>query len=311
MSTVTVVTAVLNEQAGIGVLLGALAAQSRRPDEVIIADGGSSDGTLNVIHSLSASLPYPVRVIHVPGKIAAARNAAIEEASGDTIAVTDGDCVPGANWLRDLTQPIDQRRARAAAGAYAADAHAPLERAIATFTWVPLSESTTRFLPSHRSVAFERSLWREIGGYNTVIDSGEDTLFDVRIEQICGFEYVPSASVMWKPRNSVRKALRQQIFYGGGDGQARIQIAYHLSIAVFVLLEMCIFTPVPFLRYAGIAAYLAALAYFARKHFKLFGRLFPDIVSVAGLLVLLPAARLVGFAIGMCGGSVRAMLLRS
>lgn len=311
MREISIVTAALNEEAAIANLLTALAQQSRLPDEVIVADGGSTDGTADIIAALSKTLPFRVRVLHVPGKIAAGRNAAIEAAQGDIIAVTDADCVPGKDWLRDLTAPIVEGRARAAAGGYTADARTSLERAIATFTWVPLSETSTRFLPSHRSVAYERSLWREIGGYDVGIDSGEDTLFDVQVEKACGFAYVPSATVLWKPRSSVRKALRQQIFYGGGDGQARIQVPYHLTIAAFLALELGVFTPLPAWRYAGILAYAAGLAYFARKHHKLFGRLYPDLLPVAELLVLLPAARLAGFCIGLCGVSVRAMLLRS
>lgn len=311
MNGISIVTAALNEEAAIANLLRALAAQSRLPDEVLIADGGSTDGTLDVINALAKTLPFRVRVLEVPGKIAAGRNAAIEAADGEIIAVTDADCVPAGNWLHDLTTPILEGRARAAAGGYQADARTALERAIATFTWVPLSDESTRFLPSHRSVAYERDLWREIGGYDTEIDSGEDTLFDVQVEKACGFAYVPSATVLWKPRSSVRKALRQQIFYGGGDGQARIQVPYHATIAAFIALEAGIFAPLPALRYAGILAYAAGLTYFARKHYKLFGRLFPDLLSIAELLVLLPAARLAGFCIGLCGGSVRAMLLRS
>lgn len=311
MKTVAIVTAVLNEEAAVNVLFEALAQQSRPPDEVIVADGGSTDGTLEAIRLQASRVPFLVRVLSVSGKIAAGRNAAIEAAQSEIIAVTDGDCVPGAHWLSDLTAPIESGTARAAAGGYVADAKSPLERAIATFTWVPLDESNTTFLPSHRSVAFERALWREIGGYDAQIDSGEDTLFDLRIEQTCGFARVPSATVVWKPRNSIAKAIRQQFYYGGGDGQARIQRRYHAAIAAFVLLELGMLAPFGWARIAGALSYGAGLLHFVRKHRKLFGCTWPDIAPLAVLLTVLPAARLAGFAVGACGGSVRAMLHRS
>ncbi|HRI55746.1 MAG TPA: glycosyltransferase, partial [Anaerolineae bacterium] len=48
---VSVICTVLNEAEAVGRLLDSLAAQSRPPDEVIIVDGGSSDGTPAVVMS--------------------------------------------------------------------------------------------------------------------------------------------------------------------------------------------------------------------------------------------------------------------
>ncbi len=42
---VSVIATVLNEAGSIDLLLDSLAGQTRPPDEVVIVDGGSSDGT--------------------------------------------------------------------------------------------------------------------------------------------------------------------------------------------------------------------------------------------------------------------------
>ncbi len=46
---VSVIATVYNEQGSILRLLDSLAAQTRPPDEVVICDGGSSDGTADLV----------------------------------------------------------------------------------------------------------------------------------------------------------------------------------------------------------------------------------------------------------------------
>lgn len=305
---VSVVIAVLNEAAAVSALLEALRAQTVHPDEVLFADGGSTDETRSAIARSASSLPFPVRVLHVPGKIATGRNAAIEAAAHPFIAVTDADCTPSALWIESLRDRFAEG-ARAVAGAYRADARTSLQRAIGTFTWVPLPDNPDRCLPSHRSVGYERALWREIGGYNESIDSGEDTLFDLEVRKRCGFSLAPAAVVTWAPRKTLRSAIRQQVFYGGGDGNARSQLAYHAAIAAFIAAECCTF--VPSVRLAGAVVFAAAFFYFLRKHVLLFRTLFPDALFVALLTIVLPVARLAGFVLGVNGISVRRLLLRS
>jgi hypothetical protein len=157
-----------------------------------------------------------------------------------------------------------------------------------------------------------RSVWQQIGGYNEAIDSGEDTSFDLEVERRFPYAAAPRAQVAWQPRRSLKKAAWQQIFYGAGDGQARIQLAYHAAIAAFVAAEAAMISATaPAVRAAGALAVLCAVVYFAIKHLRLFGRIFPDIAYVALLMLVLPGARLFGFAVGLFGGSVRGILNRS
>ena len=56
---VTVISTVLNEGEAIRRLLDSLLAQTRRPDEVVIVDGGSRDSTVAVIQEYAGRLPLP------------------------------------------------------------------------------------------------------------------------------------------------------------------------------------------------------------------------------------------------------------
>jgi len=84
---VSVVSTVLNEAGSLPRLLDSLAAQTQPPDEVVVCDGGSTDGTLPL---LEAESRLSLRVVRRPGaNISQGRNAAIEAATGEVIAVTD------------------------------------------------------------------------------------------------------------------------------------------------------------------------------------------------------------------------------
>ena len=78
---VSLVCTVLNEVNTVGDLMHSIAAQTVRPREVIIVDGGSRDGTQLHIEWWHGRLGCPLRLIEQPGaNIAAGRNAGIAAA---------------------------------------------------------------------------------------------------------------------------------------------------------------------------------------------------------------------------------------
>src|SRR5437867_2014241 len=83
--------------------LDSIRAQSRQPDEVIVVDGGSSDGTWEALQRADGLL-----AISEPGaNIARGRNVAVRAATHDVIAVTDADCVLDPDWLANIVGPIE------------------------------------------------------------------------------------------------------------------------------------------------------------------------------------------------------------
>jgi glycosyltransferase involved in cell wall biosynthesis len=82
-------------------VLDALAAQTRPPDEVVIADGGSRDSTLAILREYDEAGRLPLRVIEAPGaNIAQGRNAAIRAASGEIIVSTDAGVHCEPDWWK-------------------------------------------------------------------------------------------------------------------------------------------------------------------------------------------------------------------
>lgn len=102
---ISVIIPVYNEEKEISALLDSLMKLNWSPDrlEIICVDNNSTDRSLEILRS------YPVTVLEepTPGPYAA-RNAAIRQAKGDFIALTDADCIVSPNWLMELWQAFDR-----------------------------------------------------------------------------------------------------------------------------------------------------------------------------------------------------------
>ena len=217
---VSVVVTVLNEAESLSRMLDSLAAQAHAPDEVVICDGGSTDGTLAL---LEAEARLPLRVIQRPGaNISQGRNAAIEAATGDVIAVADAGAWLGPRWLQTIVAPFEDAGTQAVAGFFLPDPHTVFETALGATVLPELREiHPARFLPSSRSVAFRKAAWKTVGGYPEWLDYCEDLIFDLRLQKFVGpFVFTPEALVCFRPRPNLRAFFVQYYRYARGDGKA-------------------------------------------------------------------------------------------
>lgn len=233
---VSVIVTVFNERTSIERLLDSLAAQTRAPDEVIISDGGSTDGTpefiLSYVRRHPEWLPH-LHLLETPGaNISRGRNLAIAAAQGPLLAVTDAGVRLEPTWLEMLCAPWEGTSGPAgagplaAAGFFVADARGVFQTAMAA-TVLPLLEDVQpdRFLPSSRSVAFTKEAWLRAGGYPEWLDYCEDLILDFNInaqrpQQPTAFVWRPSAVVHFRPRESPGKFWTQYYRYARGDGKA-------------------------------------------------------------------------------------------
>jgi succinoglycan biosynthesis protein ExoA len=231
---VTLVMTVLNDAPGTRDVLDSLAAQSRKPDEIIIVDGGSTDGTLEVITD-AATQNQAVRLLRAPGaNIARGRNLGIAAATGELIVLTDSGCRLHPDWLARITAPFDADPATEFVGGfYRIDPHTLLEAVVGLITLRgtldPIAPDT--FNASCRSMAFTRSLWRRAGGFPEWLYTAEDTLFDHKVRRLrARSHFAADAVVFWRPRTTWAATYRQ--FRGYATGMAQIgqglrDVLYH------------------------------------------------------------------------------------
>jgi GT2 family glycosyltransferase len=107
LRTVSVIVPTWDRAASVERCVRALAAQSRAPEEILVAtrheDKASRDAAAAVPLPEGTRLVLPVTT--VPGVIAAMA-AALDVATGDVIALTDDDAEPGADWIERLVAAL-------------------------------------------------------------------------------------------------------------------------------------------------------------------------------------------------------------
>ena len=108
---VSLITTVRNEAAQADALINAILEQTRQPDEWIVADGGSTDGTAAQFRAIPLC-----SVLEEQCNRARGRNLAIRRANGAIIAVTDAGCLPSPTWLEHMVARVDAKERRIAAG---------------------------------------------------------------------------------------------------------------------------------------------------------------------------------------------------
>jgi glycosyltransferase involved in cell wall biosynthesis len=297
--TALIVT-VLNEAASIDGLLAGVAAQTRPPDEVVIADGGSTDGTWQRLVTWSPRLP--LRLVRVPGaSIAAGRNAAINACSAELLAVTDAGVRLEPDWLANLLARL-RPEIDVVAGFFVPDPQTTFEVAMGATVLPSLQDVRAEtFLPSSRSVLVRRRAWQQVGGYPAWLDYGEDLVFDLALRRAgYGFAFASDAIVRFRPRSSLRAFFVQYLHYARGDGKANLWPRRHAIRYLTYLLAPWLLVRGGWLG-RGLV-FLGGLAYVRRPYERLIPAaacLGPLQAFGAGMLV--PVIRLVGDVAKMIG----------
>ena len=296
---------VLNEADNLAALFASVEAQTRRPDEIVVVDGGSTDGTVEVARAWQAR-GLPITLLLRPGaNISAGRNAAIREAGAPLIAVTDAGVRLEPGWLSALTRPFDEPDPPAVvAGFFQSDPRTTFEAALGATTLPNVAEvRPERFYPSSRSVAFTRRAWERVGGYPEWLDYCEDLLFDFALEDAgCRRAWAPEAVVHFRPRPSARAYYRQYYRYARGDGTADLWRKRHaIRYATYLGLPLGLLAARRWPLLLGPLA-LAVAVYVRRPCLRLWptlgGMSWPDrLVALAWV----PALRLIGDVAKMAG----------
>ncbi|MFN2595267.1 MAG: glycosyltransferase [Actinomycetota bacterium] len=235
-ASISVIVPVLNEEKSIASLLDALTDQLLAGDEVVVVDGGSTDGTATI----AAQKGDPVRVLSAPGtNISQARNAGVLAAANDVIACTDAGCSPGSMWLDSLRSCVTSEPAPdLVTGIYEVSAGTPFEAAMAAACypdpdarqpsgWASVygrlfGRTFDSAFPTGRSMAFTKRAWSRVGGFPEDLETAEDVTFGRSIAQAgLGAVLCPEARVVWRQRPTFGSTARMYFRYGSGGGRSQ------------------------------------------------------------------------------------------
>lgn len=245
MATVTVVITILNEEHSLPSLFKSLEKQVRKPDEVIVVDGGSHDVSTQLLAAWHPK--FPVKWLVKRGNRAEGRNAGIEKSRSSMIAITDAGCRPEKTWLKEIVRPLGSGTAEVVAGYYRAQAETPFEQAAAAYMLVmPEMVDETNFLPATRSMAMLKSSWKKAGKFPSVYAHNEDYVFAHALRKTgVKMEFARKAVVNWTPPQTWGRFLHQVGRFAYGDAQAGILrpkvVSIFLRWAILILAGLASF----------------------------------------------------------------------
>lgn len=224
----SVVIPCLNEAYRLPGLLNALAAQTRPPNEIILVDGGSSDGTPELTRQWAQRHPaLTVRLLHNPHRhIPHALNLGITAAKGEVIVRLDGHALPTSDYLEGCVRVLQETGAALVGGAWVVRPGAPgaVAEAIALAVSSPLGAGDALYrLPGAQAQAvdtvpfgcFRRELWQRLGGYNESLLTNEDYEFATRVRRSGGrIWFDPRLQCEYFARSTFAELARQYWRYG-------------------------------------------------------------------------------------------------
>jgi len=203
--------------------------------EVIVVDGHSTDGTVEIAER------YGCRVVYEDvGTIGGARNIGVEHSRGDYIVFTDADCVVDRDWLKNLIREFkDERIASVGGPNITPEDDTEFAKCVGVVLGF-LSKPGARYAFNTGKVieiyhnptcnsAYRKTVFQEVGGFNPKLITCDDEELDYRIRKR-GYRilFTPYARVYHYRRPTWKRFAKMAWSYGIGRGQV---IKLHKELA--------------------------------------------------------------------------------
>jgi len=224
----SLVTTVFNERKRLDQTIADIENQVLKPDEILIADAGSNDGTLERIRQWKQESKIDIVVFVLQAcNIAEGRNEAIRRAKNELIVSTDFGCRYKPEWLQSMVLPFNDEEIQVVGGAFEI-IHEEVKTPAARADYIlqngyPVAMDQY-FSASSRSIAYYRSVWEKVGGYLEWLTlAADDTIF-WRMIKANKFRYqlVNEPNVFWLRHKTFKAFAKEAFRYGLGDGESMI-----------------------------------------------------------------------------------------
>lgn len=248
---ISLVSTIFNDRNGLNTFFEAMGSQTRMPDEIVIVDAGSNDGTWELLQAESrrSDRPWKMKVIQETRcNVARGRNLAIEAASGDLIVSTDIGCDWDIQWLEELVNPLEADSSIEQVNGSWAVRREELSSPWALTEWALKGDQKLEAGPeshcSSRSIAYRRNVWKALGRYPEDLTlAGDDAVYDY-LSLAAGVKRAgaPKVRCYWHRHNSLKGFYKEAFRYGLGDGEAGIRKNDFLLIGGRMLMEASFLT---------------------------------------------------------------------
>ena len=223
-----IVVPTLNEARHIGDLLSALLVEAQALDAtIVVADGGSTDGTTDIVAQRALETPR-IQLIHNPRRIQSAAINLVVAQFGDTadyLIRIDAHGAYPPDYCRKLVAEATERAVASVVVPMTTVGIAAFQRAVATAqnSAIGTGGSAHRTGKAHGPVdhghhALMRiDAFRGVGGYDQTFPFNEDAELDYRLRQAGGTIWLTDRTGMtYYPRSTAAGLFRQYFGYGGG-----------------------------------------------------------------------------------------------
>ncbi len=326
--SISTITPMRDELASVEHFVADLAAQDFAGElQVLVADGGSEDGSVERLRSAAAAASLPLEILDNPaGWVSPGLNACIGRATGDLIVRLDCHSRYPPHYLRRCAELAEQTGAWNVGGRVEPSGETAMERAVACamdspfggIGWTRLGGTEPVEIDTVTFGAFRPVAFRAAGLFDEEMVRNQDDELNLRIREAGGRIVLdPMLTVRYRPRGSLARVWRQ--YYEYGFWKVRVMLK-HRAIATlrsmaplaFLLMIVALAIAAPFsaigltLLLAVLALYLIGALAFALRSVRAQGEplsLVPRVMSV------FPAFHF-GYGFGMARGWLAAAASR-
>jgi glycosyltransferase involved in cell wall biosynthesis len=214
---VSVILLTKNSSATVRKSLESVFNQTRKPDEVVVVDGGSADGTLEIVRQ------YPVKLVQEPGLgFGHARNLGVKNAEGDIVFFIDSDCYAEPRWIEKILPHFVNPEIAGVTGVTrlwnSNDAVARFLACVGGRMKMPKERAFVKLAPT-MNLALRREVILEVGGFDETLVRCEDTDIAYKVSRRYKILYEPEAIIWFKGSPTLRVATRKCVRHFIGVGQ--------------------------------------------------------------------------------------------
>lgn len=201
--------------------------------EVLVADGGSTDRTRDIVLEAAARAPFPVRLLENSRRTTPhGLNVGIAAASGDVIIILGAHALAHRRFVSANIDALRETGAAVAGGPIQTRGEGLVADAIAAALSHPFGVGDARFrfateagyVDTIAFAAYRRECFDVFGGFDADREKAEDDFFSYRVRRAGGRLYLtPEVSSIYFARSTFCSVARQYFAYGRAKGRAGVE----------------------------------------------------------------------------------------
>jgi succinoglycan biosynthesis protein ExoA len=222
---ISVIAPMWNEARHIEQFVADLAAQDFEGDvELIVADGRSTDGSVELLRAAAEQHELELKVLDNPERwVSAGLNKCLREATGDLIVRVDCHSGYPPDYLRQCARVAEETGADNVGGVFIPRGETGIERAVGAamdspfggIHWTRHGDSGRHDVDTVPYGAFRPRAFEIAGVFDETLVRNQDDEFNLRLRRAGGRIVLdPSIRIFYTPRGSFRRLARQYFEYG-------------------------------------------------------------------------------------------------